>query len=61
MVYISHLYTSDKKGQNVWVLASEKILLIGELPKTKLDNAHILTDNDAPVEFLAALELMERR
>jgi spermidine synthase len=58
--HVSLLY--DYKGivENVWVLASRFPITIGHLPPTTVTKGQILTDDNAPVEFLIAADLMQR-
>ena len=56
--HVSLLYDSRDSVQNVWVLASRTPITLGRSPLTREAGGQILTDDNAPVEFLIAADLV---
>ncbi len=52
LYYLEHLQTT-----NIWMLASSRPLSIGNQPVPPGDDALLLTDNNAPIEYLIAADL----
>jgi spermidine synthase len=58
--HVSLLYDSRGGVENVWVLASRSPMKVGYPPPTTGVKGRILTDDDAPVEFLIAADLVQK-
>lgn len=58
--HVSLLYDYTGVVENVWILASRSPITIGRSPKTREAGGRILTDDNAPVEFLIAADLVQR-
>jgi spermidine synthase len=58
--HVSLLYDYTGVVENVWVLASRSPIAIGRSPKTREAGGRVLVDDDAPVEFLIAADLVQR-
>jgi spermidine synthase len=51
-------YSGSSKATNNWILASSKPVNIGDEPLQSEDKKNILTDNNAPIEYLIASEIL---
>jgi spermidine synthase len=57
--YVNLYYNSSEGEQNIWILASQTPITLGETIRSEMPLGQILTDDRAPVEFLIAADLLE--
>ena len=59
--HVRHFAPSTGRVQNVWILASQQPNAgLGHVSTVDKSLGRVLTDGDAPVEYLIALDMMER-
>ena len=58
--HVSLLYDARDEKQNMWILASQSPISQGQPPPANETKGRLLTDNNAPVEFLIAADLVQQ-
>ena len=58
--FVSHFRGKDNKSRNVWILASHSPIGLGVRQLPSGAEGQVLTDDNAPVEFIIAKELMKK-